>query len=194
MIGKCAELLTIWRCREEELEDVYYRAKMQYGIQSKLKFIFKFAVLLLVAAVMKQLKDFALFVFFLFLLRSYAGGHHGRTRVGRLYGMVVAEMAALWGMRLEVPLTVQVAAFLAAGMVLVWCAPCDSHKNPIIEPEVKRLKKSGTLLCVASYFILTLFWQGAHNVFLMSVAVETVSVLIEKIREKKRPKMPVSQP
>lgn len=180
MIERCAECLTRWCCREEELKDEYLRAKIQYGIQSTLEFLYKFVFLFVIAVLLDRCMDFTIFIGLFFLLRFYAGGHHSKTSIGCLLSMILIELTALGGMTIEIPVKVQMAGFLMAGVILVWLAPCDTPNNPIVDPQNREIKRWGTILCVLTYFILMILWSHNRNVFFMAGVLEAISVSIGK--------------
>lgn len=182
MIERCAEYLTRWCCGEEELKDEYYKAKIQYGIQSTLEFVYKFIILLIIAVLLDRLVDFILFIGLFFLLRFYAGGHHSSTSIGCLLDMIIVEMIALWGMSVSIPIEIQIAGFLTAGVLMAWFAPCDTPNNPITSPHNRKVKKYGTILCVAVFFLLMIIWKNNRNVFFMAGILEALSVLLGKCK------------
>ncbi len=149
---------------------------LEYGMQLLVEYIFKTAVMLLLALLIGRVRDYLIFLLVFSFLRGEAGGKHCMTNLGCTSSMILIAAASLFLPVGNLPVWLYLAAGAVCMAVCLKWAPSTSLINPITDKKIRRRKKWKSAA-------LILFWCAAicfpaFRAFKSAVFVTFISIVI----------------
>lgn len=161
---------------------------MVYGYTLLLENLYKTVILIIIACLTHTVRETFITIGSFAALRSCAGGIHCKGSLG-----CTASMLGIWGLGLivaHVSVPVPLLAILLG--ITIWIiaryAPRSTQNNPIVDKQVRKQKKIGSIGVVAVLSTAGIICYGLGepsvlNMILTSMFLEAFSILLLKEKE-----------
>lgn len=186
MINYLNKKIVMWLCDisdigQDEIEVI------KYGLNLLLETITKILCILIVAVLCNKLTESVIVLITFGLLRSQAGGIHMKSSLGCTTFMFVITFGIAFASDFVRLNNFQVLFILIISvMAMKKYAPRDTGNNPITSESIRKAKKKRSIILTIIMLIFTLiiYYPEIRSLIVLSILVETVTILPKKEEQK----------